>query len=102
MGVRIDIKRYKSEELIEKLKEWGADNDELAVSVLKECGMFIGDEYVLLNNEYHSEYNPYYTVGKLFDLAFGKTDSFRVFLNNGKSGISSVDGDDIADRLGIL
>lgn len=103
MGINIDLHVYDSCQLMEELKSKGAaGDDELLRKILEECGRFLGDSYVLLNNEYGDGYSPYYNVATLIDSAFGIEDSFRVFLDLSKrNGISYVDVHDVAERLGI-
>ena len=81
----------------------GATDVELSHKILDACGSFFGDKYVLLNNEFYDEYNPYFKVSYLFDSAFNKEDSSDVFLRGAKQeeGINSVDVDEVAEELGI-
>lgn len=101
MSVSIDIYIYDKKELFEKLREWGADDDELTVNILESCGTFFENSYVLLNNECWDGYSPYYNVSTLLDSTFKKEDSFDIFLHSGTDGINSVDLYGIADKLGI-
>ena len=101
MGISIDIHIYNKSKLIEKLKKWGADNDELTMKILEKCGSFFGDKYILLNNELWDGYSPYYNVTTLLDSAYKKEKSFDIFLFNGDEGINAVELYEVADELGI-
>lgn len=105
MGVSIALHIYNKDELLRQLEEWGAADRILAIKILEECGTFLGDSYVLLNNEFWDGYSPYFNVATLFDAAFHKEDSFDIFLNRkgvGRTeGVNSVEIDEVAERLGI-
>jgi hypothetical protein len=101
MGITIDLHIYDKDSLLSKLVEWGADDDVLAMEILSACGHFYGSKYILLNNEYSSEYSPYYNAANLFDAAFKTEGSFDVFLFGGEHGISYVDAHSVAEELGI-
>lgn len=101
MGISIDVKIYKTAELKAKLREHGATDDQLTQNILEACGMFFGDSYVLLNNEYGDGYSPYYNVAQLFDSAFNRDDFFDIFLKSATQGISYVDVGEVAENLGI-
>ena len=103
MGISIDLHIYNKYELLKGLSEWGTTDTALSIKILESCGTFFGDNYVLLNNEYHEDGNPYYNVAKLFDSAFKKEDSFHVFCFKVESveGKNWVEVDDIAAELGF-
>jgi hypothetical protein len=104
MSISIDVHLYDATKLLQALNKWGATDADMTMNILGECGSFLGGTYVLLNNEFYSD-SPYYAVAELFDAAFGKEDSFDVFLDVGdkigRDGISCVDKDEIAEKLGI-
>jgi len=103
MGISIDLHIYNTYDLLAGLREWGAEDRELSIKILENCGSFFGSSYVLLNNEYYDGGNPYYNVAKLFDSAFKKEDSFNVFCFKVTSveGKNWVEVDDIAAELGF-
>jgi hypothetical protein len=101
MGISIDVNLYEKDKLLQKLEAWGAKDKELTMKILEACGTFLGDTYVLLNNELYDGYSPYYNVAELFDSAFDGEDSFDIFLHEYREGINAVDLDDVADELGI-
>jgi len=89
----------------------GADDCVLLDSILLECGNRFGDKYALLNNEAWDSFNPYYSLSALLDSAFPAmcrsdqryaSGSHGVLLHTPRErGISGVERDDIAERLGI-
>jgi hypothetical protein len=102
MSISIDLHIYEADKLIEALKTWGAKDEVLLKRILEECGTFLGNSYVLLNNEYGGE-SPYYAVASLLDSAFEGKDSFDLFLFSEfrRKGISYVEDEEVAERLGF-
>jgi hypothetical protein len=99
MSTSIDLYIYETDNLILKLKEWGASDDALLLSILQSCGSFVGKSYVLLCNEYYEEFNPYYNVMSLLESAFGLDNAYRAFQSaKERSGISSVDKWKVASK----
>jgi len=103
MGISIDLHIYDAAKLQTKLKKWGAKDDQLSRKILEACGTFAGDRYFLLDNEYSDGCSPYYNIATLFNAAFKKDDSFKIFLdsNNKQYGINCVDEQEVAEDLGI-
>ena len=102
LDIAIDVKIYKWESLCLALIAKGVPEAERPKleSILKECGSVSGETYVLLNNEYYGDYNPFYNVATLIDSAFNVEDSFDVFLE-GEYGVSSVEMEDVAEKYGF-
>jgi len=103
VGISIDLYIYNTVLLNQRLREWGAKDKELNHKILRSCGTFVGDKYILLNNELW-ECSPYYTVATLFDSAYKDIaeDSFDIFLMMSKEeGINAVDKEEIAEELGF-
>lgn len=103
MGVNIDIHIYDKKELVEGLKNWGANNEQLLNKILDACGKFTTIEYIVLHNEYYSDGNPYFNLSSLLDSAFNKKDSFDVLCCKVKSkrGVNFVDEYEVAEELGF-
>lgn len=106
MSISIDIHLYKHQELLSALEAWGADDIGLLTAIMRECGTFAGDTYVLLNNELWGEYSPYYKVSELIDAAFHREDSYKLFMDRKSGyhteGINAVELGAVAHRLGIV
>lgn len=105
MSQSVDVNIYDKEKLLQALRDWGANNDDLTNKILAEFGTFAGDKYILLNNEFYGEFNPYYNLATVMDRAYQHPDSFDVLLdfNNEYSteGTSSVEVWDVCERLDI-
>lgn len=107
MSISIDLHICDKASLLSAFREWGATDEDLLVKIMSEFGLFTGDLYIILNNEYYSD-NPYYGLPRLIDAAFGKEDSFDVLLdicydkNVSSEGINYAEVGEIAERLGIV
>lgn len=117
MSRSVDVQIYEWTTLLDRLGQWAvkhnkAMNRDLVASVLEKCGDRIGDKYVLLNNEYSEEYNPFYNVATLVEAAVGihpsdaeLDDVFEVFLDmrseHSKQAIHYVDKDKVIEELGL-
>lgn len=111
MGVSIDLHVLDHAKLMENLAKAGAGDEGRVNEILDRFGHRIGEKYVILNNEYHDDGNPYYGLMAVMDAAFG----LKWVLDGGKGdthdviartpgwlkGISYADTHDIAERLGI-
>ena len=119
MSVDIDLYAYDYKELVskivERLKLDGSEKDlEMIQNILEKFGYITKDkeEYIILNNEWYEDGNPYFNICYVICSAFGKSedevDLFgRVFLDFGGNGakykylINYVDKYDVADELNI-
>lgn len=113
MGICIDIKKVKLEPLkdciIEKLKVENSElNREKIQTILNEFGETFNDTYIILNNEYYEDGNPYYNVLDVVAWAFGQ-DAEKVYLFDCffdkrvkmLEGISYGEKYEMAEKLGI-
>lgn len=102
MGICIDLNIYKAESLIQRFKDIGVEDEERIRAILSDCGRFVGDEYIILNNEYYDEYNPYYSVIDILDTAFGIESQTQVFHEVRETeGINSVDRVELFEKYGL-
>ena len=102
MGISIDLYKYDYTTLVADLMSVDGINDQKKLEmILSECGEIIHDTYLILNNEYYEDGNPYYSVAVLIDLAFSVEDSFDVTLKNRKCAKDYVNVDDVAKKLNI-
>ena len=107
MGINIDLHVFDYEAFMDRLSEVGASDRGRINAILDECGHRLADKYVLLNDEYHEDSNPYYTLFSLLDAAFGLDDLRKnshgaaMDTPGWNKGISGIDRDDVAARLGI-
>lgn len=101
MGIDINLYSLEKEKLLNDLETWGAKDKDLTIKILESCGSFVGDQYIILNNECCDGNNPYYSVATLLDSAFHLENSFDCFLNERKEGINYVEKEEIAENLGF-
>lgn len=112
MGINIDLHVYDAAALTAALEAKGAvGKDGLLRRIMEKCGLFVGDRYLLLNNEYYDGHSPYYQLAKLIDSAFEVRESFHVILEltydrKGapfhESVVNHVDAGEVAEELGIV
>jgi len=106
MGQDVDVKVYETRELIEKLQQWGANDIDLMMSILKECGTFLNNEsqYALTENDYEGPTGPTRILGELFFWAFKIEDACDAIYDCAciriKTAIEPERKDRIAKRLG--
>ena len=77
MGVNIDLYRADKASLVEKTMEYcNTNNRGKLIEVFNYFMIDNGGEYILLNNEYYEEVNPYYLLMQTIDSMFG-TDNWQ-------------------------
>lgn len=104
MSVSIDVKILDHGDLLDRLEGAGVTNDKpsgLLLSILDACGRHLGDCYVIMNNEYGDGYSPWYNIIRLIDSAYGVDCSDVFYKTKQTKGISYVDLEEVAEKLGI-
>lgn len=105
MRQSVDVKVYETKELIKKLQEWGADDIDLLMAILKECGTFLVNEsqYVLTIYNGICEQDPDSTLCALLRFAFNDKLIPLHECSYIKATVITVteDTEDIIKRLGI-
>lgn len=102
MGVNVEVKLYDVELLINKFEVVkGIKDVKLLKEILSKFGHLIANRYILLNNEYCGEFNPYYNLAEMIDFVFGVEDSFYVLMFSDYIKYCGVDMDDVVKELGI-
>lgn len=119
MSIDIDLYAYDYKQLVSKIVEHlkldGSEKDlEMIQNILEKFGYITKDkeEYIILNNEWYEDGNPYFNICYVICSAFGKSEDevdlfgqvFLDFRGNGakyKYLINYVDKYDIADELNI-
>lgn len=108
MGQDITVAIFNTKELIEKLQQWGANDIDLLMAILKECGTFLaeGSQYALAFNDHAYLSNPGFILSKLLEWAFHKDDVYVPFYECSSIDIMTAIKEeeevwDIAERLGI-
>ena len=72
--------------------------------IMKEFGSIVGDRYIILNDEYHEEYSPYYEIGTFIDRYYNVEDSSDAMYSKEVDRLSigkHSNAGDAADNLGI-
>lgn len=119
MSIDIDLYAYDYNQLVSKIVEHlkldGTEEELQKIEkILERFGYITRDkqEYIILNNEYYEDGNPYFNICDVICSAFGKSESNedlfgQVFLNFRENGakykylINYVDKYDVADELNI-
>ena len=106
MGQSIDVRVYDTRELIEKLERWGANDIDLLMAILQECGTFLNDrsQYALTSNDYAHEWDPFDVLCELLESAFHKEDVYKAFYECSTFNIMTAteyEVRDIAEQLRI-
>lgn len=72
MGISIDLYIYDANKLKQSFINAGATDEALLTKIMSGFGTFLADKYLIVNNEYGSEYSPYYNltgaIGKVFKI----------------------------------
>lgn len=106
MRQSIDVRVYETKELIEKLEQSGANDIELTMSILKECGTFLASKslYALAENDFAGPRGPTCVLNELFFLAFKIEDACAAVFDCPSTITTTAikqEVGDIAERLGI-
>lgn len=105
MGISIDLEKVNYNEFVKKLMEnKKINNKELLEKIILEFGNKIGDELVILHNEYYEDgictWNMCTMINEVFGLDYDE-DSNKVFLKLSKEIISYKELEDAYENLGI-
>lgn len=118
MSIDIDLYAYDYKQLVSKIVEHlkldGSEKDlKLIQNILERFGYITNDkkEYIILNNEYYEDGNPYFNICDVICSAFGKSESNEDLFGNvfctfrdvvpRKTLHNYVDKYDVADELNI-
>lgn len=101
MGISVELKGCNYQTLRDELlKIEGVRDEKMLDDILFAFGHVVGDEYILLKNEYYEECNSYYNASIFLDKYYG-VDSFRVFLNLLKKVNCNQSLYEVAETLGV-
>ena len=80
MSMSVCLYSYKADELECAIAEYYQTKDiEKIDDILSAAGSFIGDRYLLLQNDFWEEYNAYFNLPSALDSAFGSEERHDVF-----------------------
>lgn len=105
MGVYVDLYKINFEDYINELMKEPKINDrKMLKKIMLEFGEKIGDQFILLNNEYYEDYNSYYSMFHLIDSYFEieeyvDIESFDVFLEMREEMVSNMNQYEVAEGL---
>ncbi|MED3832970.1 hypothetical protein [Peribacillus frigoritolerans] len=102
MGTYVELKKGDYETIKSELvKRYSIEDADFLEKILLQFGEKIGDQYVLLNNEYWEDNNSYYGVATFIDRYYGVEDSFDIFLRQMKEANANWNVYEAADELGV-
>ena len=80
MGRDVSLHSYRANILKIAIAEYYQTDDfEKINEILSAAGSFIGDRYLLLENDFWEEYNAYFNLPSALDSAFGSEERHDVF-----------------------
>lgn len=106
MSISVELKKVNYNEFINKLMENPKiDNRELLEKIILEFGNRIGDDLVILYNEYYEDgictWNMCKMICEIFNLDEMKEDPYDIYLKLSKELIAYKDIDEAYENLGI-
>ena len=106
MSINVDLEKVNYNEFINKLMEnKKINNKELLEKIILEFGNRVGDDLVILHNEYYEDgictWNMCSMIRELFDLDEMKEDPYDIYLNLRKDLIAYKEIDEAYENLGI-
>ena len=106
MSISIDLEKVNYNKFINKLLEnKKINNKELLEKIVLEFGNKIGDDLVLLHNEYYEDgictWNMCKMINEVFGLDSIKEDSYNIYLKLNKNLISYKEIDEAYENLKI-
>lgn len=114
MGISIDVEIFNHKKLRDKIIQTynlNAADEELLDKILMAFGVVAGDRYIVLNNEYAGDYNPYYQLSDAIEKAFKLNEDADVFCkcfcifddddDYHAYGVNCTSADYVLDELGV-
>lgn len=106
MGRSVDAYIYNANELIAAFKRDGAHDEAQLREALGKFGTFIGDDYLLVNNEFYDGDNPYYGLSPVLRSIFTYTGSEDGFFDTylrapRREAVTCANASDVACEIGI-
>lgn len=106
MGIDIDLRKCNFKELknayMEKFPQ--IQDEDLLEKVLLEFGTVIGEDYVILCNEYYEDGNCFYNVSHVLEKVFklpDDSDTFSILLDKSKEILSYKEEYEAYENLGM-
>lgn len=102
MGISIDLEKVKYEKLIEELMKDKKINDrELLEKIILEFGNLVGEDLVLLHNEYYEDGICTWNLFNMIDEVFETKDTYSKYIKIREDMINYKEIDEAYENLGL-
>ncbi len=102
MGISIDLEKVNYEKLIEELMKDKKINDrELLEKIILEFGNLIGEDLVLLHNEYYEDGICTWNLFNMIDEVFETEDTYSKYIKIREDMIKYKEIDEAYENLGL-
>lgn len=102
MGISIDLEKVNYEKLIEELMKDKKINDrELLEKIILEFGNLIGEDLVLLHNEYYEDGICTWNLFNMIDEVFETEDTYSKYIKIREDMIDYKEIDEAYENLGL-
>lgn len=102
MGISIDLEKVKYEKLIEELMKDKKINDmKLLEKIILEFGNLVGEDLVLLHNEYYEDGICTWNLFNMIDEVFETEDTYSKYIKIREDMIGHKEIDEAYENLGL-
>lgn len=102
MGISIDLEKVNYEKLIEELmKDKKINNRELLEKIILEFGNLVGEDLVLLHNEYYEDGICTWNLFNMIDEVFETEDTYSKYIKIREDMIGYKEIDEAYENLGL-
>lgn len=102
MGISIDLEKVNYEKFINKLMENPKiNNRELLEKIILEFGNHIGEDLIILHNEYYEDGICTWNLFTMIDEVFGTDDTYSEYIQIREEMISYKEIDEAYENLGL-
>lgn len=102
MGISIDLEKVNYEKLIEELMKDKKINDrELLEKIILEFGNLVGEDLVLLHNEYYEDGICTWNLFNMIDEVFETEDTYSKYIKIREDMIKYKEIDEAYENLGL-
>ncbi|MCI8486807.1 MAG: hypothetical protein HFJ20_07110 [Clostridia bacterium] len=102
MGISIDLEKVNYEKLIEELMKDKKINDrELLEKIILEFGNLVGEDLVLLHNEYYEDGICTWNLFNMIDEVFETEDTYSKYIKIREDMIDYKEIDEAYENLGL-
>lgn len=102
MGISIDLEKVNYEKLIEELMKDKKINDrELLEKIILEFGNLVGEDLILLHNEYYEDGICTWNLFNMIDEVFETEDTYSKYIKIREDMIKYKEIDEAYENLGL-